>query len=91
MASADFCILTVPITQNSAVYPHFLSAFFISYLTIKAGHSLFVPGYLCTGTPPPVISLETNFILHGIQISPDNDVNFRYANVSFTVSPALWA
>ena len=27
------------------------------------------------------------FILHGIQISPDNDKNFRYAKASFTVSP----
>jgi hypothetical protein len=32
-----------------------------------------------------------DFILHGIQISPDKNVNFRYANVSFTVSPVPWA
>jgi len=28
-----------------------------------------------------------DFILHGIQISPDKSVNFRYVNASFTVSP----
>jgi hypothetical protein len=32
MASADFCILTIPITQRGAVYPYFLSVFFSSYL-----------------------------------------------------------
>jgi len=28
-----------------------------------------------------------NFILHGMQISPNKSMNFRYANASFTVSP----
>ena len=33
MASADFCILTIPIAQRGAVYHHFLSAVFgVSFL-----------------------------------------------------------
>jgi hypothetical protein len=48
MASADFCILTTPIAQRGAVYPHFLSAFFVSYLADKAGDSLSGPGCLYT-------------------------------------------
>jgi hypothetical protein len=57
MTSADFCILTIPITQYGAVQFHFLPAVFRSYLTDRAGHPLPVPGYLGTGTLP-VISLE---------------------------------
>jgi len=90
MASADFCIPTIPITQFGAAHPHFLSAFFGLYLTVKAGHSLSVPGCLYTGTLP-VSFTENDFILHGKQISPDKNVNFRYANASFTVSPVPWA
>jgi hypothetical protein len=33
MASADFCILTIRITPHDAVFPHFLSAFFVSFFT----------------------------------------------------------
>jgi len=90
MASADFCILTIPISQRGAISPRFLSAFFVSYLTNRAGHSLSVPGYLLTGDPTGNFT-GNDSTLHGIQISPDKDVNFWYANASFTVSPAPWA
>lgn len=50
----------------------------VSYLTNKTGHSSFVPGYWSTGNPAGDFT-GNNFRLHGIQISPDNDVNFRYA------------
>jgi len=44
LASADICIFARPITQCDTVHPHFLFVFFCSYLTVKAGHSLSVPG-----------------------------------------------
>ncbi len=34
---------------------------------------------------------DRTFILHGIQISPDKNVNFPCAAAPFTVSPAPWA
>jgi len=77
MASADFCILTIPIAQGGAVCHHFLSAFFISFLTDKAGLSFSVPGCWIPG--PTGYFTENNFILHGMQISPNKSMNFRYA------------
>ncbi|AGF78773.1 hypothetical protein UWK_02232 [Desulfocapsa sulfexigens DSM 10523] len=85
MASADFCILTIPIAQSGAVFHHFLSVFFLRIS--QTGRTFPVYAGIFGNRNPTGNFTGNNFILHGIQISPNKSVNFRYASASFTVSP----
>jgi hypothetical protein len=91
MASADSCLHTIRITPYDAAQHHFLSAH-LCFVSHKWGRDFH---HLCRDIWEPVAPAGdftgNNIILHGKQVSPDKNVNFRYATASFTVSPVPWA
>jgi len=89
MASADFCILTIRITPHDAVFPHFLSSFLFR-ISQKGGTLPVCVGMFGNRNPTGDFT-GSGFILHGIQISPDKNVNFPCVAAPFTVSPVPWA
>jgi len=70
MASADFCIHIVPITQNDAVLSSFpvCLLYFVSH---RLGRTLLICAGMFGNRNPTGDFTGNNFILQGIQISPD--------------------
>jgi len=89
MASADFCILTLPISQRGAISYRFLSAFFIC--TSQTGGTVLVCAGIFVSRNPTGDFTGKDLTLHGIQTSPDKNVNFPCVAAPFTVSPVPWA
>ena len=91
-ASLRLCILTIRITPHDAVFPHFLSSFFgVSFLAYlfrisQKGGTLPICAGMFGNRKPTGDFTGNGFILHGIQTSPDKNVNFPCAAAPFTVS-----
>ena len=83
MASADFCLITRQIALQGAMRILLaLLSMVRSYSAIATEYAgTFAPRWSCPG------SFTMQISSHVRQISPDKNVNFRYATAAFTVSP----
>jgi len=86
MTSADSCFLTMRITLYGAVHIAFCLLIFCSYLTDEAERPITCAGTFGYRWPPPVVTLKTKNMLHGKQVYPNKNVNFRCTTAPFTVS-----
>jgi hypothetical protein len=85
MPSADFCALTVSVSGEGAIGVHheMLSGSWFpkdSYQTTATD----TPGP-CAGWPIPDVLMT--ILSHGVQISPDKNVNCPCTTAAFTLSP----
>jgi len=62
----------------------------LSFVSHRLGRTFLVYAGMFWNRNPTGDFTENDFILHGIQISPDKNVNFPCAAAPFTVSPVPW-
>jgi hypothetical protein len=87
MPSADFYTLTISVSRGGAIGVHHeIAVWFVfpdrdSYQTTAAN----TPGPCLPGRPIPDTLMT--ILSHGVQISPDKNVNFPCTTAAFTLSP----